>query len=125
MAFKILLVDDQAFVRHIYSADLRNQGYEVSSVEDGKKALNVLSQSVFDLILLDAMMPGIDGFDTCLQIRANPNTKSIPVIFLTANADKKSVIRAVQSGANDFFVKGPETASLVQKISKILSEVKK
>ena len=121
MTTKILLVDDQAFVRHIYSGDLKNNGFYVECAEDGLKAIDLVLKSSFDLILLDAMMPGLDGFETCQRIRSNPSTKTIPVIFLTANADKKSVIKAVQSGANDFFVKGPETASLIQKIKKVLS----
>lgn len=117
---KLLLVDDQAFVRHIYANDLRNQGYEVECAEDGKKAIEFLSRCVVQLILLDAMMPGIDGFETCIKIRSNSATRSVPVIFLTANADKTSVVKAIQAGANDFFVKSPDTTSLIQKIKKIL-----
>ena len=116
----ILLVDDQAFVRHIYSADLRNKGFEVICTDSGLTALEIIKNNRIDLILLDAVMPGLDGFDTCKKIRETEEHK-IPVIFLTANADRRSVIKAVQAGANDYFVKCPETASLIVKIEKFLT----
>jgi CheY-like chemotaxis protein len=117
----ILLVDDQAFIRHIYSTDLRNAGYTVLTAESGKSALELLTNDRVDLVLLDGMMPGIDGYETCTRIRANPATKQIPVVFLTANADKKSVIKAVQVGGNDFFVKGPDISPLLAKLEKVLA----
>jgi CheY-like chemotaxis protein len=123
MPSKILLVDDQAFIRHIYSADLRNAGYEVVCAEDGKQALDLLSSSPVDLVLMDAIMPGMDGYSICLKMKSTPSLKNIPVIFLTANADKSAVIKAVQAGANDFFVKCPETDGLLVKINKVLSRV--
>jgi phosphoserine phosphatase RsbU/P len=123
MASKILLVDDQAFIRHIYSADLRNAGYTVICAENAKRAGQVLSEQPVDLMLLDAIMPEEDGYSFCCKIRSQLPTKELPVIFLTGNADKSSVIKAVQAGANDFFVKCPDTSGLLIKISKVLSRV--
>ena len=65
MAKKVLLVDDQSFIRHIYSADLRNQGFEVLCAENGRQALDLLELNTVDLVILDVMMPVMDGFETC------------------------------------------------------------
>ncbi|MBN2145291.1 MAG: response regulator [Candidatus Aureabacteria bacterium] len=123
MSNKVLIVDDQAFIRHIYSADLRNAGYEVFCAESAAKAMQILADTSVDIILLDAVMPEIDGYTLCSKLRSQADTKDIPVIFLTANADKTSVIKAVQAGANDFFVKCPDTNGLLIKISKYSSRM--
>lgn len=117
---KILLVDDQAFIRHIYLKELSVEGFDVACEENGKNALKYLEQNLPHLIVLDVMMPGMDGYKVCQLVRGNEKTKNIPVIFLTANADKKSVIQAIQSGGNDYFVKGPNISGLVEKIHKLL-----
>jgi len=117
---KILLVDDQAFIRQVYRTDLEKLDFVVFCAAGGQEALQILAEQTVDLVLLDAMMPRMDGFQTCMRIRSHPSTKKIPVIFLTANANKETVIQAVQAGATDFCVKGPKTTNLVSKINKIL-----
>lgn len=123
--YKIILVDDQSFVRHIYGSDLKRVGFEVACFESGKLVLEHLSCDFADLILLDAMMPEMDGFETCMAIRKLSHCRKTPIVFLTANANKQTVVQAVQSGANDFCVKGPETEPLIKKINKFLESPSK
>lgn len=116
----VLVVDDQQFIRHIYTKELSQKGYRVVAAASGLEALEKLKESAIDLILMDAVMPVMDGFQTCMKIKKDPLGKKIPVIFLTANSDKDSVIKAVQAGGNDFSVKSSEFEGLFTKISKHL-----
>lgn len=119
----ILVVDDQQFIRHIYNKELSQKGYSVLSASSGMEALEKLKEFSIDLILMDAVMPVMDGFQTCMKIKKDPLGKKIPVIFLTANSDKDSVIKAVQSGGNDFSVKSSEFDGLFSKIEKHLKNI--
>jgi len=121
MADLILVVDDQAFIRHILGADLKKEGFEVDFAENGQQALGKLKSIKPSLILLDVMMPVMDGYETCKRIKSDPTTKSIPVVFLTANAQKSAVVKAVQVGADDYAVKSPDSATLISKIRKFVA----
>lgn len=116
----ILIIDDQAFIRHILCTELTHQGYDMHQADNGKTGLDAALETTPDLILLDIMMPIMDGFETCKKIRENPLIKHIPIIFLSANNQKTAVIKAIQSGGNDFVVKSPDTEVLIRKIEKYL-----
>ena len=103
---RILVVDDAEGIRTYLAHLLEAKGYDVDTAEDGRSALALLEGGAApDAILLDIMMPGIDGFETCKRLKANENTKEIPVIFLTARTEIGAVIEGFDLGAIDYVTK--------------------
>jgi phosphoserine phosphatase RsbU/P len=101
----ILIVDDNVKNLQVLGGYLQNEGLEVEFALEGTSALNWLEKKKFDLILLDIMMPGMDGFEVCSMIKKNPLTREIPVIFITAKTDSESIIKGFESGAVDYINK--------------------
>lgn len=101
----ILVVDDSPTNLQLLSDSLLNSGFKVILVTSGIQALEILKVELPDLILLDAIMPGIDGFETCRQLKANPLTLDIPVIFMTALADPVDKVKGFNLGAVDYITK--------------------
>ncbi len=101
----ILIVDDQPTNLEVICATLAATGLEVAIATSGERALQQIAHEKPDLILLDIMMPGLDGFATCQKLKANPATHDIPVIFMTALADTQSKVTAVELGAVDYVTK--------------------
>jgi len=101
---RILIVDDEPKNQRLIKEFLDVLGHSSEPANDGLEALEKL-KSGFDLVLLDVMMPGMDGFDVVRHIRGNPEFADIPVIMVTVLDDKKTRIRAVEAGANDFINK--------------------
>ncbi|MEA5466737.1 sensor histidine kinase [Leptothoe sp. PORK10 BA2] len=102
---KILVVDDIPSNLEVILESLADEGYIVATAISGERALKRLEHYVPDLILLDIQMPDIDGFETCRQIKANPSTSSIPVIFITAFSDHESIVKGFSLGAADYISK--------------------
>ncbi|MCK5706593.1 MAG: response regulator [Candidatus Aureabacteria bacterium] len=121
---RILLVDDQSFIKHIYSKELEKHGHTVICAEDGLDALKSLPVSNIDVILLDVIMPNLNGFETCKKIKTNPKTKDIPVIFLTANADKDTIFNAIRVGGSDFVIKSSDCNILLEKLDNLFPDKK-
>ncbi len=105
MTGKILIVDDEDAGIATLEAILDGQGYELTSVRDGESALQAAQQILPDLVLLDVMMPGMDGFEVCRRLRAIPEVAEVPIIILTALDDYSSRINGLEAGADDFFSK--------------------
>ena len=103
--YKILMVDDSPKNIQVVANFLQNEGYDLSFATDGKEALQILSKVDFDLILLDVVMPEIDGFEVCRKITSNEKHKNIPVLFLTVKTDPESIIKGFESGGVDFITK--------------------
>jgi sigma-B regulation protein RsbU (phosphoserine phosphatase) len=101
----ILIVDDEPINRMVLSRSFSTYDYRTIEAETGEEALRFLDTENIDIVLLDIMMPGIDGYEVCKKIKHNPKTHEIPVIFITALNDKKSKIRGLETGAVDFIVK--------------------
>jgi len=116
----ILIVDDNASARETLVAMLEGQSYQIELAEDGFKALQVLHQLQPDLILLDVMMPGMDGFETCRRIRATPPLAEVPIIILTALDDRASLLQGIESGADDFLSKPVDRYELMARVRTIL-----
>jgi CheY-like chemotaxis protein len=114
---KILVVDDEARVREMLEFRLRLFGYEVLLAANGREALALASKEQPDLVLLDVMMPELDGFQVCTRLKQGEETKGIPVVMLTARADAKDVTRAFSSGAADYVVKPYDPLVLQQKVA--------
>lgn len=103
--FKVLIVDDVPKNIQLVANFLTQDGYEVNFALDGKKAIEHAARDNFDLILLDIMMPEVDGFEVCKQLKDDPITSSIPVIFLTAKTDEDSITRGFDVGGVDYIAK--------------------
>lgn len=101
----ILVVDDTPANLEVMSEVLSDAGYEVAIAIDGERALKQIQHSLPDLILLDVMMPGIDGFETCKQLKENPKTFEIPIIFMTALSDTENKVKGFNAGAVDYITK--------------------
>jgi two-component system, sensor histidine kinase and response regulator len=103
--FKILIVDDVAKNIQLVANFLTQYGYEVNFALDGSKAIEHARHERFDLILLDVMMPILDGFEVCRKLKEIPETANIPVIFLTAKTDEESIAKGFEVGGVDYIVK--------------------
>ncbi|MEG3895402.1 MULTISPECIES: response regulator [unclassified Microcoleus] len=101
----ILIVDDTPTNLDVISEALSDVGFDVAIATSGERALQQIERKLPDLILLDIMMPGIDGFETCRRLKANPRTSAIPIIFMTALADTDSKVQALDLGAVDYVTK--------------------
>ncbi len=117
---KILVVDDFQTMRRIIRNYLRQLGFNnVEEAEDGDVALEKLNEGQFDFVITDWNMPKMTGIDLLKKIRAENNFKNIPVLIITAEAEKENVVQAAQAGVNDYIVK-PFTPEVLQaKIEKI------
>src|SRR6056297_3627207 len=95
---RVLLVDDNIENLQVLGTMLKNEGYKTAFSQDGKKALEYVKENLPDLILLDVMMPEIDGFEVCRRLKQDRRTGGIPVIFITALQDKESRLEGFRSG---------------------------
>lgn len=105
MSSIILIVDDEPAGRHTLESILEGQGYHLEMAANGAEALKKASLILPDVILLDVMMPGMDGFEVCRRIRNDPALAEIPIIMLTALDDKQSLLNGLESGADDYITK--------------------
>lgn len=115
--FTILVVDDTEANRTIVSTFLTNSGFNVLLAENGRLALQSIQNNPPDLILLDVMMPEMDGFETCRQLKANPATEEIPVIFMTALAATEDKLRGFNAGAVDYITRPLNQLELLARIT--------
>ncbi|PPF13579.1 DNA-binding response regulator [Rathayibacter sp. AY1G1] len=113
MSARILVVDDDAALAEMIGIVLRADGYDVSFCADGSGALEAFRRARPDLVLLDLMLPGIDGIEVCRAIRAE---SGVPVIMLTAKSDTSDVVQGLESGADDYMVKPFDPKELVARI---------
>ncbi|MEM8861448.1 MAG: response regulator, partial [Chloroflexota bacterium] len=112
----ILIVDDNPTNLSVLSKALKAAGYKVRMAVDGEDALAQVQRHHPDLILLDIEMPKIDGFETCSRLQANPATKGIPVIFMTAIADTENKVKGLSLGAVDYITKPFEEAEVLARV---------
>ena len=117
---KVLLVDDDEVNLLLTSAALRERGFDVTEATSGEAALRLLGDWLPDVIVLDAIMPGLDGFQTCREVRAMAGFESMPVLMLTGLDDDASITRAYEAGATDFFVKSTQWSLLAGRLQYLL-----
>ncbi len=116
MTSTILIVDDDAAGQLTLESILDGQGYELEFAENGLDALEKIERLLPDIILLDVMMPGMDGFEVCRRIRGNPSIAETPVIMLTALDDKKSLMNGLDAGADDYLTKPYDRYELLARL---------
>ncbi|MBW4602856.1 MAG: two-component system response regulator [Calothrix sp. FI2-JRJ7] len=119
---KILVVDDHAASRMTSVALLAMEGYEIIEADSGFSAIELIAHSSPDLILLDVMMPEMDGFEVCQRIKQNEQTRLIPVIFITALNDRHSRIRGIEVGADDFLSKPFDRLELAARVKSLVRQ---
>jgi len=116
----ILVVDDSTTNVVLLEAILDEKGYRIETALNAKEAYAILAQHTPDLILLDLLMPKISGFDFLAQIRCNENTRSTPVIVVSALADEENITKILDMGAIDFIKKPIDLQYLVEKVESVL-----
>jgi DNA-binding NtrC family response regulator len=114
---KILLVDDVPANLSVLSSALEPHGYEILAAPNGATALKIAAKAKPDLILLDVMMPGMDGFETCRQLKQNDATRDVPVIFLTARNEMESVVEGFRAGGVDYIVKPFQAEEVLSRVA--------
>jgi putative two-component system response regulator len=119
---RILIVDDHPTSRMTAATLLSVEGYEVLEAESGPVALNLVAQTKPDLLLLDVMMPGMDGFEVCRQLKQNETTRLIPIIFITALNDRRSRIRGIEAGGDDFLSKPFDRLELTARVRSLVRQ---
>tara|TARA_B110000046_G_C13004238_1_gene403590 strand:- start:1677 stop:2360 length:684 start_codon:yes stop_codon:yes gene_type:complete len=120
MSNSILVIDDEQDIRVLIKYNLEKEGFVVSQAEDGENGVEVAQKQVPDLILLDVMMPGMDGIETCEKLKAMPCLKNTMICFLTARGEDYSQIAGFEAGADDYITKPIKPKLLVSRISAIL-----
>ncbi len=119
---RILLVEDNEMNRDMLARRLQRKGYDVEMAVDGRQGVDMATGGAYDLILMDMSLPEIDGWEATRQIRAKPDTESIPIIALTAHAMAGDREKALEAGCDDYDTKPIELERLLSKIESLLKK---
>jgi DNA-binding response OmpR family regulator len=120
---KILLIEDDPFLLSMYATKFELEGYEVASADDGEKGWQLSKETKPDIILLDILLPKMNGFEVLEKIKAEPKTKAIPVILLTNLNQRDEIERGLTLGADDYLIKAHFMPSeVVEKIKKVIGK---
>lgn len=122
---KILIVDDEKELVALVSLHMNMAGYKVLSASDGKRALELAQEEKPDLIILDLMLPKIDGWEVCKRLREIQETKDIPVIMLTCRAETEDKLKGFEAGADDYITKPFSPRELVARVKRVLARAEK
>ena len=117
---KILVVDDEPDIVELVTYNLRKEGFDVSSAFDGSEALAKIRKEKFDFVILDLMLPGIQGMEICRVMRSDPHTKNIPIIMLTAKGEEIDKILGLEMGADDYMTKPFSPRELLARIKTVM-----
>ncbi|HUN19235.1 MAG TPA: response regulator [Caldisericia bacterium] len=116
----ILVVDDEEDILELLRYNLAKNGFNVTTATSGEDALKTTKTKTFDIILLDLMLPGIDGLDVCKELKKNQSTSSIPIIMLTAKGEEADIVAGLELGADDYVTKPFSPRVLVSRIKAVL-----
>jgi diguanylate cyclase (GGDEF)-like protein len=117
---RVLVVEDDASLRTMLRMQLERAGYNVRAAENGEQALEMIAEELPDLVLLDVMMPGMNGYEVCHALKSDITTANVPVIMLTARSEQEDRIRGLSGGANDYLTKPYELEELLVRVRNIL-----
>lgn len=116
----ILIIDDEPDLVELITYNLKKEGYIASCAVDGEDALQKIKKEQFDLIILDLMLPGIQGMELCRLLRTNPKTEQIPIIMLTAKGEEIDKIQGLETGADDYMTKPFSPKELIARVNAVL-----
>lgn len=117
---RILLVEDEEPILDVISQVLRRNGFNVTIATNGDDALDLIYPVLPDLVLLDLMLPGLDGWEVCRRIRSNPESRTLPIIMMTARRDEKDVVEGLNLGADDYIKKPFSLSELLARINALI-----
>src|SRR5512147_2975572 len=120
MPQSILVIDDDADTLTLIGLTLQRRGFEVIKAQSGQQAIGLLSHDLPDLVVLDVMMPHMDGYEVCREIKADPRTANLPIVMLTAKAQTSSQLEGFRAGAIDYITKPVHPQDLVARIQAVL-----
>ena len=121
MAKKILVVEDDKFLRELIAQKLIKEGYDIAEAVDGEKGIKAVEDEKPDLVLLDLILPGIDGFDVLSKMKEDPKMAQVPVIILSNLGQKDDIERGLKIGAADYLIKAHFTpGEIIEKVKTIL-----
>ena len=120
---RILIVDDNATNRDILTTRLKAHGYEALQAADGEEALAAVKQHRPDLILLDVMMPKLDGIETCRRLKGDDTLPFLPIILVTARTDSKDIVAGLEAGADEYLTKPFSPLALLKLVRSLVPEV--
>ena len=121
---RVLVVDDSEVIRELISVNLELEGFEVSTAEDGQDALDRIEQVQPDLVTLDVVMPRLNGFETAARLRANPATRHIPVVMVSAAAQEGDLQRGREIGVNAYITKPFQPEELVRVVRELTASAR-
>jgi DNA-binding response OmpR family regulator len=119
---RILVVDDDPTYLTLEESVLKREGYEVVTAEDGAQAMSLYKEQEFDLVLLDVMMPGVDGFEVSRTLREGDRQKKVPVVFVTSKDDSKSMQEGFRSGGRVYLTKPFTNFQLVKMVKSVIGD---
>jgi len=121
---QILVVEDEEDILELVSFNLKKQGYQVKGVTSGEEALQEVRRKIPSLIILDLMLPGVDGFDVCKSLKNDPRTKAVPIVMLTARSEEADIVIGLELGADDYLTKPFSPKELIARVRAILRRSK-
>jgi two-component system alkaline phosphatase synthesis response regulator PhoP len=119
----ILVVDDEEDIRELVALHLDREGYTILTCETGEQALALARAKTPDLVLLDLMLPGIDGLEVCKRLKADPAQQHVPVVMLTAKGEESDIVAGLELGADDYVTKPFSGKVLVARVRRLLRKV--
>ncbi len=122
---KILIAEDERDIRDLVTFTLRFAGYEVVAVGNGEEAVEAARKEMPDLILMDVRMPRMTGYEACAQMKADPQLKDIPVVFLSAKGQDSEIRTGLDVGAAEYLLKPFAPAELTQRVGELLAQYRK
>jgi len=120
MSSRVLIVEDELDIRELVVHHLKREGYQVSAASSGEEALRQVQAAPPDLVLLDLMMPAMDGLEVCRRLRQDPATAMLPIVMLTAKGDEVDRVLGLEIGADDYVVKPFSPKELVARVRAVL-----
>jgi DNA-binding response OmpR family regulator len=124
MEKKILVIEDDPATLRLVDYSLRHQGYEVLKASNGLEGIRKVQSEAPDLVILDVMLPGMDGFEVCHRLRAEPATAQLPILMFSAKAQEIDKDTGVKVGADDYLTKPADPAEIVSRVTRLLAQKK-
>ncbi len=116
----ILVVDDEEDIRELVELNLSREGYQILPCDTGERALELVRSGKPDLVVLDLMLPGVDGLEVCRRLKANPDTSHIPIVMLTAKGEEADIVAGLELGADDYVTKPFSGKVLAARVRRLL-----